>query len=63
MADELTPAPAARRSRAPARCRRVGVVGSGTMATGIVEVFAKGGYDVTFVARSQAKVDAVVRTA
>ncbi len=26
--------------------RRVGVVGSGTMATGIVEVFAKAGYDV-----------------
>ncbi len=28
---------------------RVGVVGSGTMATGIVEVFASGGYDVTHV--------------
>ena len=27
----------------------VGVVGSGTMATGIIEVFAKAGYDVTFV--------------
>ena len=26
--------------------RLVGVVGTGTMATGIVEVFAKGGYDV-----------------
>jgi 3-hydroxybutyryl-CoA dehydrogenase len=37
----------------------VGVVGSGTMATGIVEVFARGGYDVLFVARSQEKVDAV----
>jgi 3-hydroxybutyryl-CoA dehydrogenase len=37
----------------------VGVVGSGTMATGIVEVFARGGYDVIFVARSQEKVDAV----
>ncbi|CAN5322965.1 3-hydroxybutyryl-CoA dehydrogenase [soil metagenome] len=35
----------------------VGIVGSGTMATGIVEVFAKGGYDVTFVARSKDKVD------
>ncbi len=31
---------------------RVGVVGSGTMATGIVEVFAKAGYDVLLVARS-----------
>ena len=40
---------------------RVGVVGSGTMATGIVEVFAKAGYDVTFVARSRDKVDAVVK--
>ncbi|NNM45709.1 3-hydroxyacyl-CoA dehydrogenase family protein [Knoellia koreensis] len=39
--------------------RTVGVVGSGTMATGIVEVFAKAGYDVTYVTRSQAKVDAV----
>jgi 3-hydroxybutyryl-CoA dehydrogenase len=39
--------------------RLVGVVGTGTMATGIVEVFAKGGYDVVYVGRSQAKVDAV----
>ena len=31
---------------------RVGVVGSGTMATGIVEVFAKAGFDVTYVTRS-----------
>jgi 3-hydroxybutyryl-CoA dehydrogenase len=36
----------------------VGVVGSGTMASGIVEVFAKAGYDVVFVARSEAKVEA-----
>jgi 3-hydroxybutyryl-CoA dehydrogenase len=39
--------------------RTVGVVGSGTMATGIVEVFAKAGYAVTYVARSAAKVEAV----
>ena len=39
----------------------VGVVGSGTMATGIIEVVAKGGYDVRFVARSPEKVDAVHR--
>ena len=32
--------------------RRVGVVGTGTMATGIVEVFAKAGYDVLFVGRT-----------
>src|SRR3954453_253410 len=40
----------------------VGVVGTGTMATGIVEVFAKGGYDVIYVGRSQAKVDKVTET-
>jgi 3-hydroxybutyryl-CoA dehydrogenase len=39
--------------------RTVGVVGTGTMATGIIEVFAKGGYDVTYVGRSAAKVDGV----
>ncbi len=39
---------------------RVGVVGTGTMATGIVEVFAKAGYDVLFVGRSQDKVDHVM---
>jgi 3-hydroxybutyryl-CoA dehydrogenase len=37
----------------------VGVVGTGTMATGIVEVFAKAGYDVTYVGRSDGKVDGV----
>jgi 3-hydroxybutyryl-CoA dehydrogenase len=42
--------------------RRVGVVGTGTMASGIVEVFAKAGYDVTFVGRSPAKVAGVTRT-
>ncbi len=31
------------------------------MATGIIEVFAKAGYDVSFVARSADKVDAVVK--
>ncbi|MFC7489509.1 MULTISPECIES: 3-hydroxyacyl-CoA dehydrogenase family protein [unclassified Knoellia] len=40
----------------------VGVVGSGTMAIGIIEVFAKAGKSVTFVARSQDKL-AGVRTA
>ena len=38
---------------------KVGVVGSGTMATGIIEVVAKGGYEVTFVARTLDKVEAV----
>jgi 3-hydroxybutyryl-CoA dehydrogenase len=34
----------------------VGVVGTGTMASGIVEVFAKSGYDVLYVGRSADKV-------
>ena len=38
---------------------KVGVVGTGTMASGIVEVFAKGGYDVLVVGRSQDKADGV----
>ncbi len=41
---------------------KVGVVGTGTMATGIVEVFAKAGFDVTYVGRSEAKVDGVHAT-
>jgi 3-hydroxybutyryl-CoA dehydrogenase len=42
--------------------KQVGVVGTGTMATGIVEVFAKSGYDVVYVGRSQDKVDGVAAT-
>ncbi len=42
--------------------RTVGVVGTGTMASGIVEVFAKGGYDVLYVGRTDDKVDAVRAT-
>lgn len=38
---------------------KVGVVGTGTMATGIVEVFAKAGYPVTYVGRSEDKVAGV----
>jgi len=37
--------------------RTVGVCGSGTMATGIVEVFAKAGYRVLLAARSQEKAE------
>jgi 3-hydroxybutyryl-CoA dehydrogenase len=39
--------------------RRVGVVGTGTMAGGIVEVFAKAGYDVVYVGRGADKVEGV----
>jgi 3-hydroxybutyryl-CoA dehydrogenase len=40
----------------------VGVVGTGTMATGIVEVFAKAGFPVTYVGRTDDKVAAVRAT-
>jgi 3-hydroxybutyryl-CoA dehydrogenase len=56
--DELTPAwdsdaPATRSIKA------VGVVGSGTMAAGIIEVCARAGYDVLYVARGNEKVERV----
>lgn len=38
----------------------VGVVGTGTMASGIAQVFAQAGYDVVYVGRSQEKLDGVV---
>jgi 3-hydroxybutyryl-CoA dehydrogenase len=37
--------------------RRIGVVGSGTMANGIAEVCVKAGYETVLVGRSTAKVD------
>jgi len=40
--------------------RKVGVVGTGTMATGIVEVFAKKGYEVVVRARTAEKAEAAV---
>lgn len=58
--DAATPSPEG--ATAGARpVQTVGVVGSGTMATGIIEVFAKAGYDVRFVARAPEKVEAVLR--
>jgi 3-hydroxybutyryl-CoA dehydrogenase len=42
--------------------KQIGVVGSGTMAVGIVEVCAKAGYDVLYVARGTEKVDQVRAT-
>ena len=54
VADALTP-PERAAIEGARPVSKVGVVGSGTMATGIVEVFAKGGYDVVFVARSAEK--------
>jgi len=60
VADAQTPAEDLVEGARP--IEKVGVVGSGTMATGIVEVFAKAGYDVLFVARSAEKVAAVRAT-
>jgi len=61
VADSATPP--AEDAHAGARpVQRVGVVGSGTMATGIVEVFAKGGYEVRYVARGQTQVERVRAT-
>jgi 3-hydroxybutyryl-CoA dehydrogenase len=54
VADALTPV--AGEAAAGARTvSTIGVVGSGTMATGIIEVVAKAGYDVIFVARGEEK--------
>ena len=58
VADVLTP-DADHRPRMARPVRTVGVVGTGTMATGIVEVLAKAGLDVTYVGRSDAKVEGV----
>jgi 3-hydroxybutyryl-CoA dehydrogenase len=61
VADSLTPSeddkPQLRRE-----VSLVGVVGTGTMATGIVEVFAKAGFPVTYVGRSEDKVAGVAAT-
>ena len=59
--DDLTPS-ASDVADSGRTVHKVGVVGSGTMAVGIVEVLAKAGYDVLFVARGEEKV-ARVRTA
>jgi 3-hydroxybutyryl-CoA dehydrogenase len=43
----------------PRPVSRIGVIGTGTMATGIIEVCAKSGYDVVFRARGEDKVAGV----
>ncbi|GAA0939335.1 3-hydroxybutyryl-CoA dehydrogenase [Pseudonocardia zijingensis] len=60
--DALTPA-----SKIPAdaqvrEVQRVGVVGTGTMASGIVEVFAKAGFDVVVRGRTASKADGAIAT-
>jgi 3-hydroxybutyryl-CoA dehydrogenase len=61
IADALTPAEGATSDTPLRPVDTVGVVGSGTMATGIIEVFAKAGIPVLYVARGEDKV-ARVRT-
>ncbi|WP_405754378.1 3-hydroxyacyl-CoA dehydrogenase family protein [Streptomyces sp. NBC_01411] len=55
--DALTPLDSAQLAAARP-VTSVGVAGSGTMASGIAEVFAKAGYDVVLAARSPEKADA-----
>jgi 3-hydroxybutyryl-CoA dehydrogenase len=59
--DELTPRPGGE-TPVPDRVAKVGVIGSGTMATGIIEVFARCGYEVISVSRG-AERSAAVREA
>ncbi len=57
VADALTPVDAPDGEKPPIRSvQKVGVAGSGTMATGIVEVFAKAGFDVLFVTRGDDRI-------
>ncbi|MCQ0025288.1 3-hydroxybutyryl-CoA dehydrogenase [Streptomyces somaliensis DSM 40738] len=56
--DALTPRPGGGVGAAPREVLSVGVAGSGTMASGIAEVFAKAGYDVVLAARSPEKAEA-----
>ena len=56
VADSDTPASS---EAAPRPVSKIGVIGTGTMATGIIEVCAKSGYDVVFRARGEDKVAAV----
>jgi 3-hydroxybutyryl-CoA dehydrogenase len=58
VADQQTPS-AGNAARGARPVQRVGVVGSGAMANGIIEVVAGGGYDVTVVAPTVDEVEVV----
>jgi 3-hydroxybutyryl-CoA dehydrogenase len=58
--DHLTPPPPGADDAELRPISRVGVVGTGTMATGIAEVFAKAGYDVVVRGRSESKGEGAV---
>ncbi len=60
VADAQTPA-ASSAGESLRTIESVGVIGSGTMAAGIIEVFARAGIDCIFQARSEQKVEAVRR--
>jgi 3-hydroxybutyryl-CoA dehydrogenase len=63
VSDALTPGAPGEAGAVPTRSiQKVGVAGSGTMATGIIEVFAKAGFEVLFVTRGEDRV-ARVRSA
>jgi 3-hydroxybutyryl-CoA dehydrogenase len=62
VVDDAETPPGDENIQPPASISTVGVVGSGTMASGIVEVFAKAGYDVVYVARGDEKVAQVRET-
>ncbi|MBW3639180.1 MAG: NAD(P)-binding domain-containing protein [Actinobacteria bacterium] len=53
--------PVAGGAATPRPVRSIGVIGTGTMASGIVEVCARAGYDVVFRARGEDKLAAVRR--
>jgi 3-hydroxybutyryl-CoA dehydrogenase len=55
--DALTPKPVPDVVQSTRDVQRVGVVGTGTMATGIAEVFAKKGFDVVLRARAHDRAD------
>jgi 3-hydroxybutyryl-CoA dehydrogenase len=57
VADSDTPV--ASTAAAPRPVLKIGVIGTGTMASGIIEVCAKSGYEVVFRARGEDKVAAV----
>ncbi|MGH3863731.1 3-hydroxyacyl-CoA dehydrogenase family protein [Actinokineospora sp.] len=60
VADAHTPAAGGDAGVSTRDVQRVGVVGTGTMATGIVEVFARKGFDVVLRARSADKATAAI---
>ena len=59
VADADTPSAAGDVAARPVS--KIGVIGTGTMATGIIEVCAKSGYDVVYRARGEDKVAAVAK--